>query len=742
MPYRLPLALRRTLVQQFLLAVLLLASPALLAQSARANAPSVGLRLTAADAHTLPPNTLLFDYGSFLWAVLPADAAPPDADVVDYTLNLGEKPIDTRVRQVLPTDRAADFFLVQFFAPTQNGWLDDLTALGLTPLQYIYPFTYVVWGTTGQVAQAATLPYVHWVGRLEASARTQLAHDDTTGALRVVVYRSAERAVVEQRAGPLAWQPVGEHWLTAELAADEMQADELARLPGVYSVQSAPRGGGDRGELSAQIIAGNFSAGLPTPGYAAWLTSVGVNGQGVVAAVVDSGAQNSHPDLTQRFTLSCTGTTCGGSAGSSHGTHTAGILAGDGRSGARDSRGFLRGLGVAPGVDLIEQVYSPTYLMPNGMQTLIRESARNGAQLSSNSWGPSSTPRGYDIDTQQVDRGVRDADGSTPGLQPLLYVVSIMNGYGGYQTQGSPDEAKNSITVGATWAQATGGAPLTLYNDLSSNTAHGPALDGRLIPHLVAPGCSVDSTITGGDHGLLCGTSMAAPHVAGAAALLMAQWRNQQGSFPSPAMVKALLIGAAFSLRGQSDADGYTLGRPPDAKQGWGRLDLRAALTPDLPRLAFDQQTLFTQTGATQRYNIERADPTRPLRIVLVWTDAPGHGLGGSAPAWNNDLDLQVRTADGALYRGNQIGANGFSQTGGSADVRNNIEAAFLPAAGGAAGSAALQVTVLAANLTSDGVPGNSSPIDQDFALVCYNCRAVGPLTVYLPVVMRQAGAP
>ena len=55
-----------------------------------------------------------------------------------------------------------------------------------------------------------------------------------------------------------------------------------------------------------------------------------------------------------------------------------------------------------------------------------------------------------------------------------------------------------------------------------------------------------------------------------------------------------------------------------------------------------DQSELFTATGASWVRNMQAADPERPVRIMLAWTDAKGHGLGGSTPAWVNDLDLSV----------------------------------------------------------------------------------------------------
>ncbi|HWI58968.1 MAG TPA: proprotein convertase P-domain-containing protein, partial [Bacillota bacterium] len=67
-------------------------------------------------------------------------------------------------------------------------------------------------------------------------------------------------------------------------------------------------------------------------------------------------------------------------------------------------------------------------------------------------------------------------------------------------------------------------------------------------------------------------------------------------------------------------------------------------------------------------------------------------------------------------YRGNVFNGT-VSISGGTADARNNVESVFLPA--GVTGP--FTVTVLAANINSDGVPNNSDSLDQDFALVIYN---------------------
>ena len=141
-----------------------------------------------------------------------------------------------------------------------------------------------------------------------------------------------------------------------------------------------------------------------------------------------------------------------------------------------------------------------------------------------------------------------------------------------------------------------------------------------------------------------------------------------------------------------------------------------------MPVLYFDAPTLFLQTGETWEINLAPAIPGQPVRLMLVWTDAPGHGLGGATPAWNNNLDLVVEL-NGNTYRGNAFGPDGWSVINGAADGKNNTEGVFL----GPAVYSTFDVTVLASALTSDGVPGVGSATDQDFALVCYNCASANP---------------
>ena len=684
---------------------------------------------------------IMIEYDSFTWMVMsPRDLIDLDnADLVyqeipnPYTLTLGGQTFDPLLSppRFSPelhrnTDPAQPgLHLVQFYGPTKTEWLEALEAAGLEVVQYIHPFTYVVWGEPAVIASQMGQDFIRWGGDyLPAFAfqNMQSSLDRDSIKVRLLVYPEAGLAETRQALQALGGtdiriqsglDPVFE-LITCKLPGD--QISPAAALPGVYTLQAVPTDGGNRGEMSNQVNAGNLDgSNLAFPGYQAWLNELNLSGQGVIIAHVDTGFDQVHPDLFNR-TLPCNGSTCGIDAASPHGTHTAGIIAGDGSSGVTDSFGFLRGLGMAPGANLVEQLHSPTYTEEGGMLTLMTESHRNLAVISGNSWGPSATPLGYDADTRWVDIGVRDADPQTEGNQPLSYVLSIMNGYGGTSTQGTPDDAKNVLSVGSTYLQFGDGSQNLNINNLSVNTAHGPALDGRTIPHLVAPGCYVDSPYFP-DSGffLRCGTSMASPHVSGAAALFFEKYRGQFDKDPSPAMVKAAFLPVAHNLAGNRDADGEILGHPFDAKQGWGRLNLNPVLAPPDALFYFDQEVIFNESGQSWSVDIPLNLPMGYLKAMLVWTDAPGHGLGGSTPAWVNNLDLSL-VMNNQTYYANNFGPDGFSIPGGIPDERNNTEGIFLESL--PVGTYTLTVT--AANISGDGVPGNGSLTDQDFALVVY----------------------
>ncbi|MAI67848.1 MAG: hypothetical protein CMJ26_08240 [Phycisphaerae bacterium] len=652
-----------------------------------------------------------------------------------YELTLGEETFDPRLQVIVsPTEwevasqEGNDLRLVQFDGPIQESWIDAMQNAGMTPVQYIHPFTYITWSEPGARDAANSLPNVRWSGDFLNGYRVLPKWRNLTARpidSKVMVYKGVELEGVLEQLQNVGATRIDHHGLDERFEIVSFVAPgnsylAISTIPGVFTVQPKPTDGGLRSEMSNQVNAGNVDAGgMAFPGYEAWLNVAGVTGDGVIVAIVDGGSDEGHADLAGQF-VACDGQSCGGGTSSSHGTHCAGTVGATGASGSTDSSGFLQGQGVAPGVSLLDQVYSPIFQQPGGMTQLMVDSYQNGAIASSNSWGPAGSPQGYDIDTLEVDIAVRDADPDTEGNQQFTYVLAIMNGNGGTSSQGSPDEAKNIITVGSTKMRDSSGNQYAEINDISSNSAHGPCLDGRTIPHIVAPGCQTLSTVPGSSYSLMCGTSMACPQVAGGVALFVEQYRNTLGEEPTPALIKGALTVSAIDLSGNDDADGGYLGHPFDSKQGWGRMDLQSTLVDGngLTRY-FDAPTVLEQTGDQWSVTVSPVDASQPMRVMLVWTDALGHGLGGSTPAWNNDLDLTVSTGL-TTYRGNNFGSQGWSSSGGSADAQNNTEGVFLgPVTPGQA-----TITVTAANLNSDGIPGIGDGIDQDFSVVCYNCAS------------------
>jgi hypothetical protein len=159
-------------------------------------------------------------------------------------------------------------------------------------------------------------------------------------------------------------------------------------------------------------------------------------------------------------------------------------------------------------------------------------------------------------------------------------------------------------------------------------------------------------------------------------------------------------------------------------------MDADAVLDPAMEVLYYDQEILLKDTG--EFWGVTLNKPVNELRAMLVWTDAPGHGEGGSTPAWVNDLDLSI-TANGQTYYGNNFGSDGFSLPGGSPDFKNNTEGIFLQ--GSFIGD--ITITVTGANIAGNGVPGVGDDTDQDFALVIYYSEIEYSHFRFFPIVFR-----
>src|SRR5581483_7170951 len=143
-------------------------------------------------------------------------------------------------------------------------------------------------------------------------------------------------------------------------------------------------------EVSSAIVAGEAGPGQ------LYTQSLGYTGAGVAVAVGDSGLNNGdaatmHPDLFGRATnFFWYGSLTDAADEHSHGTHVAGIIAGNAATGEVDENGFLYGLGVAPGARLITQrIFDGVgnFESPPSFEKMTRDAKRAGADIGSNSWG-------------------------------------------------------------------------------------------------------------------------------------------------------------------------------------------------------------------------------------------------------------------------------------------------------------------------------------------------------------------
>lgn len=678
--------------------------------------------------------------------VVPAGASASEGRSRLHLIPFSSGIVDPAVDFDAQLPAGKDLVLVQFKDFGRPRIVAKVARTGAKLVQPLAPVSYIVWADALQTRAIRDLRGIRWAGVLPPEVRVSDNVTSTTTRLRVTtVGRPADGTAIHGTATRLFTQSTG---TVFHVAGGLAEATEIARGPWVYSVGAADYEPQFRDELSAQIIATGTPEEGVQPGYASLLERIKADGSGVIVGHVDGGVDMHHPDLAGRIEAcidyaavpGCDGGNSDDAVG--HGTHTLGIIMGTGATGLGDLDGFLYGQGIAPGATaVVQNLINATASLPERFTPIYKEAQALGAVLSANSWGPSGTPQGYDEVTREFDTMVRDVDDSTPGDQPIGLVFSIMNGGGGTSTQGSPDEGKNLIAVGGSGNR---GMNAPSPDDLCTCTAHGPALDGRLLPILVAPGQQVISTRA--SQGTLCGvpffgyspttpsletppsplhagctgTSMASPQVSGAYALFVDWYRARFGKrTPSPALVKAAFVNGAEDLVGGLDADGVVMTNVPNPQQGWGRLHLGNVFDAwhhgDVVHL--DQEEILDRSGQRYTIRVKAADPRKPLKVTLAWTDAPGPGLGKETPAWVNDLDLIVRSSEKSWW-GNFF-SKGWSALGGKADRKNNLENVYLKRAG----DGIYEIVVDAANIIGDGLPNRKDSTDQDFALVITNAR-------------------
>ncbi|MCZ4511475.1 S8 family peptidase [Streptomyces sp. ActVer] len=390
----------------------------------------------------------------------------------------------------------------------------------------------------------------------------------------------------------------------------------------------------------------------------AW--AAGFDGKGVKIAVLDTGVDSTHPDLKgqvvaeKNFSAAPDATDKYG-----HGTHVASIAAGTGAKSAGKYKG------VAPGAQLLngKVLDDNGFGDDSGILAGMDWAAEQGADIVNLSLGGGDTPEVDPLEAQ-VNKLSEE--------KGILFAIAAGNsGQFGEQTVGSPGSAAAALTVGA----------VDDSDKLADFSSTGPGLDGAIKPDVTAPG--VDTTAASAKGSIIAqevgenpagyvtisGTSMATPHVAGAAAILKQQhpdWKYTE--------LKAALTGSAKG------------GKYTPFQQGSGRIQVDKAIKqtviadPSSVSFGIQQWPHTDDTPVTKKItykNLGTADVT--LSLSATATNPKGQAApagfftlgaktltvpaGGTASA-----DLTVNTKLGGTLDG---GYSAYvTATGGGQSVR------------------------------------------------------------------------
>ncbi len=380
----------------------------------------------------------------------------------------------------------------------------------------------------------------------------------------------------------------------------------------------------------------------------AW--AAGVRGAGVTVAVLDSGIDITHPDLdnavveSANFSFSDTQEDLLG-----HGTHVASVITGSGA--ASDGRYQ----GVAPDASLVsakvldDTGWGTESQVIAGMEWAVAQ----GADIVNMSLANDAASDGTDPLSQAVD-ALTEATGT-------LFVASAGNSGGTGRGVAAPAAASTALAVGA--VDAAG--------DVAAFSGHGPRPgDGAVKPEITAPGVDVTAarakSCSGGDDAgpgcapaadpvgdsylTLTGTSTAAPHVAGAAALV-------KGAHPDweAGLLKAALVNTAVPSPG---AGVY--------RQGSGQVNVSTALSATT---VATPAALLLGTAAWPH------DDDIPLTRTLTYTNVSAEPVTLTLAAEMSSVDGQALPAGRLTLSADTVAI----PAGGAGTVDVTVDTAGLP---------------------------------------------------------------
>ncbi|MDX8527002.1 S8 family serine peptidase [Mesorhizobium sp. MSK_1335] len=525
----------------------------------------------------------------------------------------------------------------------------------------------------------------------------------------VRVHRAEDLPRVERWLTDRGFKPVVTHTdaLRVSLRQDSDDLIALARLPEVAVVEELqpPR----LLDRNAREILGIERSSKPQHRY---------EGEGQIIGVADTGIDDSHPDFKGRVVgISTLGRPGDHSDPEGHGTHVAGCALGNGVESSGDV------CGAAPKARLFFQSILDANGglggLPHNLKMLFAEAYEKGVRIHNNSWGAFAYAR-YSEMSLDVDRFVAahpdmliviaaGNDGIAVPREPTAE-MNARSGFVDWPSVAAPATAKNGLTVGASCnSRTSGGYAMLTWGEawrenypkrpvasqkvsgdperIAAFSSRGPSDDQRIKPDIVAPGTDIASAKSRQAalykfwgaypnnplYAFMGGTSMAAPYVAGCAALVRECFQKEgKWAEPSAALLKAALINGTRRITGACAV--APLEGEPNFHQGFGRIDMAASIPgPAAPGLSLafvdswkTPAQMFQRTGQSFHYEIAVGDRL-PLRICLAWTDPPARGL-------QNNLILLADNTAGEKFVGNSNAATVLKIAGMKRNRDNNVQ--------------------------------------------------------------------
>ncbi|APU20275.1 S8 family serine peptidase [Actinoalloteichus sp. GBA129-24] len=443
------------------------------------------------------------------------------------------------------------------------------------------------------------------------------------------------------------------YWISNRILvrdASESLADSIATVPGVERVAlptelAVP----EPTETTENTPADTVEWGIESINADDVWSEYGVTGEGIVVASIDSGAEFDHSALVDSYRgnlgdgrfdhdynwfdpmADCAAPSLVPCDNHRHGTHVTGTMVGEDGAGNQ--------IGVAPGaqwiaakgclylgcpdVGLVESgqwMLAPTDLAGENPRPDLRPHVIN------NSWG---SPGGTVLDPWY------DEISAAWTASGIFGLFANGNSGPGCTTSGAPAHSPESYAVGA--YAADGG--------IAAFSSRGPGPAGDIRPSIAAPGVAVRSSVLRGGYASLNGTSMAAPHVAGAVALVWSAAPSLVGDIEG---TRALL--GATSI----DVDDTSCGGTAAENNVWGEgmLDVLAAVDA-APR---------AETGELTG-TVTDADTGEPLGGARVTIAGPQHRsiVVGTDGTFTRRLAVGDYTVTGSAF--------GYGEESGAATV-------------------------------------------------------------------------